>query len=157
MVIFENAGPFAVARRVLSEVPQRPYDLIAYGGGRSLLASLGHLRTIERRIDTISYVGDLDWAGLDIFVQVRTAAREIGLPDVIPAAELHRQMLSAAQSFGHPEGWPNPVHTPGDRLFAVLQPLDVGVRDQVASILTRGNRVPEEVLGPEQLRAAWRA
>lgn len=56
MVIFENAGPFAVARRVLSELKTRPYDLIAYGGGRSVLAALGHIKTIERSVESIHYV-----------------------------------------------------------------------------------------------------
>jgi hypothetical protein len=54
MVIFENVGPFAVARRVLSELKARPY---ACGGGRSVLAALGH---IERRVESIHYVGELD-------------------------------------------------------------------------------------------------
>jgi hypothetical protein len=70
MVMFENAGPFSVARRVLGEIRDRPYDLIAYGGGRSVLAALGHLLTIERRIETIHYVGDLDPDGLDIALGV---------------------------------------------------------------------------------------
>ena len=55
MVIFENAGPFAVARRVLAQLKSRPYDLIAYGVGRSVLAGLGHLPTIERNVASIHY------------------------------------------------------------------------------------------------------
>src|SRR5216683_1374589 len=112
MVIFENAGPFAVARRVLGELATRPYDMIAYGGGRSVLAALGHLKTIERPIDSIHYVGDLDHAGLDIAWGVRRRAQHLGLPAVAPASELHKQMLSSAKAFGHPQGWPCEEHFP---------------------------------------------
>jgi len=72
MLIFENAGPFSVARRVLAEMKARPYDLIAYGGGRSVLAALGHIKTIERSVESIHYVGDLDHAGLDIALLTRS-------------------------------------------------------------------------------------
>ncbi|HEX9640326.1 MAG TPA: hypothetical protein VGB13_03325 [Candidatus Krumholzibacteria bacterium] len=155
MVVFENAGPFAVARRVLGELATRPYDLIAYGGGRSVLAALGHTKTINRSVESIHYVGDLDHAGLDIAWAARKCAREIGLPAVQPAGELHRQMLSAAEAFGHPQGWPAQERfSDGDRQ-RILDVLTPTVRSQVAVVLQAGRRIPEEVLGPEELRAAW--
>lgn len=155
MVIFENAGPFAVARRVLVEMKARPYDLIAYGGGRSVLAALGHIKTIERSVDAIRYVGDLDHAGLDIAWCARRCAKELGLPAVVPAGELHRQMLSAAESFGHPQGWPAQERfAEGDRT-RILDFLSPEVRGRVDVILKAGRRIPEEVLGPDELRRAW--
>jgi len=63
MVIFENAGPFVVARGVLAGMSDRPFDLVGYGAGGSIVASLGHLLTIEPRPTSIAYVGDLDRAG----------------------------------------------------------------------------------------------
>lgn len=153
MVIFENAGPFAVARRVLVEMKARPYDLIAYGGGRSVLAALGHIKTIGRRVESIHYVGDLDHAGLDIAWGARRCAKELELPALLPASELHRQMLLAAESFGHPQGWP------GQERFAdrtrILDVLSEDVRGRVDAILSAGRRIPEEVLGPNELRSAW--
>lgn len=155
MVIFENAGPFAVARRVLVEMKARPYDLIAYGGGRSVLAALGHIKTIERSVDAIRYVGDLDHAGLDIAWCARRCAKELGLPAVVPAGELHRQMLLAAESFGHPQGWPAQERFAEDDRTRILDVLSPEVRGPVDVILKAGRRIPEEVLGPDELRRAW--
>jgi hypothetical protein len=155
MVIFENAGPFAVARRVLSYLQVRPYDLIAYGGGRSVLAALGHIKTLEHRVESIHYVGDLDHAGLDISWCIRKCATELGLPKVAPASELHLQMLSAALAFGHPQGWPAQERFPEVHRRRILDVLSPEVRGQVEGILQAGRRIPEEVLGPDELRGAW--
>jgi hypothetical protein len=155
MVIFENAGPFAVARRVLVEMKSRPYDLIAYGGGRSVLAALGHIKTIERTVESIHYVGDLDQAGLDIAWAARKCTRELGLPELRPASELHRQMLAAAEAFGHAEGWPAQERFPEADRQRVLDAVAAPLRTQVGAILRSGRRIPEEVLGPEELRRAW--
>lgn len=155
MVIFENAGPFAVARRVLVEMKSRPYDLIAYGGGRSVLAALGHLKTIERSVESIHYVGDLDDDGLDIAWGARRCAKDLGLPAVVPASELHQQMLLAAESFGHPQGWPARRRLSDADRARFLDVLSPDVRRQVEAILQAGRRIPEEVLGPEELRKSW--
>jgi hypothetical protein len=155
MVIFENADPFAVARRVLAEMQPRPYDLIAYGGGRSVLAALGHIKTIERAVESIHYVGDLDDPGLDIAWGARRRAQEMGLPAVVPASELHRQMLSAAETFGHPQGWPAPERIADADRTRILDVLSSDVRNQVEVVLKAGRRIPEEVLGPDELRIAW--
>jgi len=155
MVIFENAGPFAVARRVLLEMKESPYGLIAYGGGRSVLAALGHIKTITRSVDSIHYVGDLDHAGLDIAWGARRCASDLGLPAVAPASELHRQMLLAAESFGHPQGWPARDRFAEHDRTRVLDFLSPEMRGLVDVILKAGKRIPEEVLGPDDLRRAW--
>ena len=155
MIIFENSGPFAVARRVLSELRTRPYDLVAYGGGRSVLAALGHIKTIERSVESIHYVGDLDHAGLDIGWCARRCSKNMGLPIVAPASEIHRQMLWAAESFGHPQGWPaKECFSDADR-SRILDVLSPEVRDRVEAVLGADRRIPEEVLGPDELRSAW--
>lgn len=155
MLIFENAGPFAVARRILAELKARPYDLVAYGGGRSLLAALGHLKTIERSVQSIHYVGDLDHAGLDIARAARTCARELGLPPLLPADELHRQMLVAAEAFGHSLGWPARERFSDSEREMVLDVISPSLRSQIHELLRAGRRIPEEVLGPDEFRAAW--
>lgn len=155
MVIFENAGPFAVARRVLTGTKFRPYDVVAYGGGRSVLASLGHVKTMERSIKTIHYVGDLDYAGLDIASVAQKCSRDLGLPDILPADELHRQMILTAEVFGYPQGWPSKERFSDSEIQRVLGALVPERRPQVASILQAGRRIPEEILGPNELRAAW--
>ncbi|MDP2871692.1 MAG: hypothetical protein Q8P31_04055 [Bacillota bacterium] len=160
-VVFENAGPFAVARRVLTELGlhERPYDLVVYGGGRSVLASLGHLLTIGRPIESLHYVGDLDEAGLEIAAAARGAARDLGLPELRPAEELHLAMLRAAAELRHAGGWPagEGRTVAGGRAEEQATGLSPDVRPQVVSLLSKGMRIPEEVLGPGEMRRAWRA
>ena len=155
MVIFENAGPFAVARRVLGEMAVRPYDLIAYGGGRSVLAAIGYIKTIERTVESIHYVGDLDHAGVEIAWALRRRSRELGLLAVQAASELHRQMLSAAEAFLHPQGWPAHDGCSDVDRSRILEVLSPDVRARVDALLGAGRRIPEEVLGPYELRSAW--
>lgn len=155
MVIFENAGPFAVARRVLGELQWRPYDLIAYGGGRSVVAGLGHLPSIDRRIESMHYVGDIDDVGLDIAWNARMCAERLGLPALQPATELHRQMLAAASVFGNADGWPARVRLPEVDRARLLDAVAPEVRPDVERIVRAGRRIPEEVLGPTELRKAW--
>jgi hypothetical protein len=155
MIIFENADPFAVARRVLGELSTRRYDLIAYGGGRSVLAALGHIKTIDRSVESIHYVGDLDYPGLDIAWRAQLCSKSLGLPTIEPATELHRQMLLAAESFGHPLGWPSDGQFSAKERYRVLDVVPQDIRGQVEAILKAGRRIPEEVLGPDELRSAW--
>jgi hypothetical protein len=154
MLIFENAGPFAVARRVLSELATRPYDLVAYGGGRSVPAALEHIKTIDRRVVSIHYVGDLDEPGLEIALAARKRATDLGLPIIEAASELHLQMLGAADAFGYPNGWPGQECRAGDR-EKVLGMLSANVRGRVGELLRASRRIPEEILGNDELRAAW--
>jgi len=155
MVIFENAGPFVVARRVLGQLEKRPYDMVAYGGGRSVLASLGYIKTIEQSVESIHYVGDLDYFGIDIAWNVRRYAQELGLPAVEPATEVHRQMLASARTFGHPLGWPCEHRSRFAENQKILDALCGEVRADVSAVLQADRRIPEEVLGPGELRVAW--
>jgi hypothetical protein len=154
MVIFENAGPYAVAKRILGHLGARPYDLIAYGGGRSVIATIDYIKTIEQPVQSIHYVGDLDCAGLDIAWALRECARLRGIP-FVPASELHGQMFAAAQRFGYPEGWASegrPFDPAKQRVLDVLSP---ELRIRAEAILQAHRRIPEEVLGPDEMREAW--
>lgn len=157
MVIFENAGPFAVARRVLSEIEAKPYDLVAYGGGRSILAALAHIGTIQRPVESIHYVGDLDDAGLDIAWTARHLAIRLGIPRLEPATELHRQMLSTARTFGYPNGWPVRLCGSELRRQQIMEAIAPELQVDVERLLKAGGRIPEEILGPSELRIAWSA
>lgn len=154
MLVFENAGPFAVARRVLCGLRTRPYDLVAYGGGRGFLAALEHIKTLDRRVVSIHYVGDLDQPGLDIALAAQKRSADLELPIIEPATELHLQMLVAAEAFGHPDGWPGQQSGAGER-DRVLGVLSANVRSRVEALLAANRRIPEEILGPDEFRAAW--
>jgi Protein of unknown function C-terminus (DUF2399) len=155
MLIFENADPFGVARRVLAALPARPYDAVAYGGGQTVCAALGHIRTLDQPFRSLHYVGDLDHAGLEIASLARTRCAELGLPPLRPARELHRAMLGAAVAFGCPDGWPSTERYTETETVRLLAVLEEDVRGSVLRILTKGRRIPEEVLGPAEFRAAW--
>ena len=96
-----------------------------------------------------------DHAGLDIAWGARSCAKELGLPAVVPSDELHRQMLLSAESFGHPQGWPAQERFAENDRIRILDVLSPDVRGQVDAILKAGRRIPEEVLGPDELRDAW--
>jgi hypothetical protein len=159
IVIFENAGPFTVARRVLEGLGHELYGMVGYGGGARLGAAVAHLATIDRPLERIAYVGDLDPRGLEIAHGARDACREAGLPELQPASELHRAMLAAAARLGYPGGWPT-VHPRGGlvepaRIDAAVAFLADDLRGPIRAMLLEGRRIPEEVLGPADMRDAW--
>lgn len=154
MVVFENAGPFAVAKRILSELRSRPYDLIAYGGGRGVLAAIDYIASLEQHVESIHYVGDLDFAGIDIAWSLRNSARARGIA-FMPASELHKQMFAAAQHFGCPQGWLSEGRPFDLNQKHVLEVLAPEFRVDMEAILRVRRRIPEEVLGPDEMRQAW--
>lgn len=155
VLVFENSAPFSVARGVLSAMNQRPYGIIAYGAGRCFVQSVEHLLRIGCEITSIDYVGDLDEPGLEIAKGAGETARRTGaLPTLRPAPGMHRQMLDAAERFGHPNGWLDLKRT-GLSNPSVADILPADVRARVLEIIAAGRRIPEEVLGPEEMRAAW--
>lgn len=155
-IVFENAGPFFVARSVLAKMDRPPYGVVAYGGGKGILGSLPHITTIGRPIDSIHYVGDLDKHGLEIASAARRIAETKGLPTVSAAPMVHQQMLVAAARLGMPNGWPA-SRLPGEKgglgESAAFLPEDV--RAAVTRIIRAGRRIPEEVLGPGELASVW--
>src|SRR5678815_3274106 len=93
------------------------------------------IKTIERSVESIHYVGDLDHAGLDIGWGARRCSKDLGLPTVASASELHRQMLSAAESFGHAQGWPAQERFSDADRSRILDVLSPDVRDRVDAVL----------------------
>lgn len=156
LLIFENAGPFTVARQVLDSMDEPPYAMVGYGSGKAVTAALPHLQTIHRVVGSIDYIGDLDPQGLEIALAAQACAHSLGLPPLRPAPGLHRAMLHAAAAFGHPDGWPVGSSRGSEfRIDDLVRFLPADIRDEVASVLRRGYRIPEEVLGPDELRAAF--
>ena len=112
-----------------------------------------YLATLRRKFERIEYVGDLDHEGLRIAAAASANAARLGLPIVRPALGIHEAMLKAAASFGHPLGWPDPniaIRRRNGRGF-----LAGSIAGRVQEIIGANNRVPEEVLGPQQLMDLW--
>jgi len=156
-LIFENAAAFRTASTVLKQCSSSPYGWLGFGSGASFERSILHFTLIEHRIEHIEYVGDLDRPGLRIACGATELARNEHLPSVTPARGLHRAMLQSVQRFGYPNGLEyqskerRTVST--DKELVKWLPEDV--RAEVLAIIQAGKRVPEEVLGPDELLQIW--
>jgi hypothetical protein len=155
MIVFENTASFTVARGVLMEMRHPPYGMVAYGGGASFIQSIRHLTHIGRPISLIEYVGDLDRPGLRIAKAASEAAIQIGLPPVKPAATLHQAMMHAARKFGYPLGLKYRSDPNSEKDNALVDWLPPEIRTIVLEMFASDCRVPEEVLGPDELREIW--
>lgn len=154
IIIFENAGSFAVARKVLSRLNRCPYGWIGFGGGRSIVSSIRSLVDTPKRFKTIEYVGDLDREGLHIANAARSEAHRAGLGEVRAAKGIHAAMIASAARFGAPLGW---IDRSGSRKDTnrLLSFLPAEVQSHANDVLGAGRRIPEEVLGPDEYLALW--
>lgn len=152
VIVFENKEPFIVARTALQEMQDPPYDIVAYGGGRGFEQSVAHLATIDTGVTALDYVGDLDEPGLDIATRAAEAAlRTVRLPPLRPAPGAHGVMLDAAEALGQSNGWPD-----ADSRTSVSEEalawVPASVRGRVEHVIRSRRRIPEEVLGPVEMR-----
>lgn len=151
MIVFENAGSFIVARRVLKALANPPYGAVAYGGGTQILRATDYLDQCED-LQTVKYVGDLDAKGIEIGAAFAARVNEAGRHAVGPAVEVHLAMLAAAAELMHPDGWP----ASGKRQATdATQWLSPQCLPQVNHILAQGRRIPEEVLHDGHYRDLW--
>ena len=158
-LIFENAAAFRTAAMVLKQYAHPLYGWLGFGSGASFERSVLHFTLVEHQIERIEYVGDLDRHGLRIARRAAELAQSEHLPSVVPARGLHRAMLQSVQQFGYPEGLeyqPKERRSDAsDEALAAWLPEDVRV--DVLKIIQAGRRVPEEVLGPDELLRVWQA
>jgi hypothetical protein len=160
-LVFENKGSYNVARLAIKKLAEsdRPYGILAYGGGGTFLDSVRDFANIKlylpQGLDSIEYVGDLDWAGLAIAQRASKKARICGLPPVVPAKGLHLLMLEALldPTIQSPNGFRvKRKHKANEHL---LEWLSENVRTEVGRVLRSGNRVPEEMLTEKALLQCW--
>lgn len=151
MIIYENAGSFLVARRVLTVAKHAPYGLIGYGGGTQVLRCVDYIREIDGLVG-VDYVGDLDAKGIDIGAALADRVADVSTLRVTPAASVHVAMLNAARELGRPGGWP----TPSSHSTAALRRwISDQCADDVELIISSGCRIPEEVLHDGHYRKLW--
>jgi hypothetical protein len=151
MIIFENAGSFLVARRVLIEACHAPYGLIAYGGGTQVLRCVDYLGEVEGLVG-VDYVGDLDAKGIDIGVGLSDRVAGSFEVSVTPATSVHMAMLDAAKELGSPGGWPT---VSGHRTGELRRWISDQCASTVEQIIFSGCRIPEEVLHDGHYRQLW--
>jgi hypothetical protein len=157
-LVFENAAAFRTACNVLKQCSRSPYGLVGFGSGASFERSVLHFTLLERPVERIEYVGDLDRPGLRIAQRSAHLARSDNLLPVMPARGLHRAMLDSIRQFGYPDGLEYQAKEqrsdPSDEALVSWLPEDV--RTETLMIIRAGKRVPEEVLGPDELVIAWK-
>jgi hypothetical protein len=157
MLVFENAAAFRTASRVLKQFAHPPYGLLGFGAGAAFEHSILHIPFLKRQVERIEYVGDLDRPGLRVARNASRLANTEQLPPVHPAHGLHRAMLQSIRQFGYPNGLEYDVRerrkdSDDEALFGWL-PEDVRV--ECLMMIQAGSRIPEEVLGPDELQRVW--
>ncbi len=156
-LVFENVEAFRTAGQVLKQCPNPPYGILGFGAGRGFERSVLHIQFVKHHITHIEYVGDVDRTGLHIAGNAARLAQDEGLPPVIPASGLHRAMLASIEQFGYPGGLDylekERRNDPDDEELVSWLPEDVHM--ECLTILQAGKRIPEEVLGPDELQVVW--
>jgi hypothetical protein len=101
LLIFENAAPFMLGRRVLTNCPRPAIVRLACGAGKQLLKATRYLPMIEPPTVGIQYVGDLAGEGLAIAAEFQRATKSIA---VRPTTHFHVAMPESAVRLESP-GW----------------------------------------------------
>lgn len=155
-IAFENAGAYAAAVAVLRTMPRPPYGAVIFGDGnrfeRSCL-SLGDLHAaFARPVAAVHYVGDLDAAGLRIAFAASAAAARAGLPRIVAAFRAHAAMFASAEAMNHPDGWPGGATDAAPNSLSFLAEEH---RDRAHRMFAAHRRIPEEALGPAEMRRTF--
>lgn len=132
-----------------------PYGIVAFGGGKSFRQAIRNFGSMDRSIERIEYVGDLDRAGLSIAQSAAKTALDLGLPPVIAAGGIHSAMLKEAQNLGHVLGLTNKTKDSDKHDEDLVAWLPADVCQQTLNILRARRRVPEEFLSSEAMLELW--
>lgn len=143
LLIFENAAPFMLARRILGSAARPSIGRLAYGAGKQVLKAVGYLPMVEPAITEIQYVGDLDAEGMSIAAELQRLSKVI---PVRPATQFHKAMLDSAAQLESPDGWPSKDDRRSNNPEFGAGFLASEVCEQVASMIRNGRRIPEEAL-----------
>lgn len=153
MLMFENAAPFMLARRVTREmvssgrVPR--FGILAYGAGKQVVKSVEYLSTITPAVKAVFYIGDLDAEGLQIGGELKERSNAV---PVQPATAFHAAMLQSAAELNAPGGWPTKDGQPRVIGRGAMEFPDPSIRGACARMVQTGMRIPEEVLPTNWIR-----
>ena len=155
LLIFENATPFMLARKVLRGIPDPSVGRIAYGSGHQVGKSIEYLQLLESPVGRVFYVGDLDRRGIYIAAKLQRHCAANELPNIHPATALHQQMLVSAERLGAPHGWSDEARQTDASGAWIFDFLEIEVRKTVRFIVESRHRVPEEALNESDLLACF--
>jgi hypothetical protein len=148
LLIFENAAPFMLARRILTDCGRPGFGRLAYGAGKQVLKAASYLPMVEPAITEIQYVGDLDAEGVSIAAEFQRLSKDI---PVRPATRFHQAMLASAAELESPGGWALQSGREQVESQAAIIFLAPEIRDHVSDMIRSARRVPEEALSFEAM------
>ncbi len=143
LLIFENAAPFMLARKILTGCARPAFGRLAYGAGKQVLKAATYLPMVVPAITEIQYVGDLDAEGMRIATDFRRLSKTI---PVRPATQFHKAMLDSAIQLESSDGWPSKDERELDDSVSAVGFLSDEIREQVGGMIRHGRRIPEEAL-----------
>ncbi|HUQ68721.1 MAG TPA: hypothetical protein VM165_04315 [Planctomycetaceae bacterium] len=143
LLIFENAAPFMLARKILASSARPAIGRLAYGAGKQVLKAVGYLPMVEPAITEIQYVGDLDAEGMNIATEFQRLSKVI---PVLPATAFHKAMLESAAQLKSPDGWPSKDEREPSDSVAGASFVASEIREQVGGMIRERRRIPEEAL-----------
>lgn len=143
LLIFENASPFMLARKILKNTAHPAIGRLAYGAGKQVLKAAGYLPMVEPPIREILYVGDLDAEGIAIASELQRLS--VSIP-VMPATEFHRAMLDSAIQLESPGGWAGKDERVRNFSETGMEFLAEELRESISNMLRDSHRIPEEAL-----------
>lgn len=150
LLVVENAATFHSLANLAPT--DSPLGFVAYGGGNAFPASVEFVRdlpTIANRdgpITDIRYFGDLDVKGLDIARRAAEAAKQIGLPPILPAIGLYARLFR----LGTPQA---AVPVPDIDAEGLVAWLPAALRAAAHQHLVAGRRLAQEAVGTDLLAA----
>lgn len=153
MLMFENAAPFMLARKLLRELvadgSRVCVGCVAYGAGKQVAKSAGYLTTVEPKVNRVLYVGDLDAEGIQIAADLKRASVAV---EVQPATAWHSAMFESAAELSSPEGWPVKDDQPHVISATAMAFIDPSVRSACERLIHNGRRIPEEAISHNWMR-----
>lgn len=151
LLVVENADTFATLLECVRRDP-RGIGWIAWGAGGAFEASVRSVGDLDPAVTGIRYFGDLDYDGLRIPANACATAHTEGLPPLLPAVTLYRQLLATqVRQGGQPHVDEGEVQPLVGWLASVGTADSAQVADEVAQLLHGGQRVPQEALGSREL------
>lgn len=145
-LVIENAATYS---SVVAALPTgSPVGVVAFGGGNAFVSTVAYfdeLRAHGMPIEALRYFGDLDPEGLRIPAGADRVAQELGLPRVLPAPALWRELLARGRPAKHPPASPETAAS-----LATWLPQDL--RAAAADHLVAGRRLAQEALSLDILR-----
>jgi len=148
LLIVENLHTYASFRRWNEQHGE--YAAVAFGHGAAFRKSVRDIPRLREAVGgrEIEYFGDLDAKGIEIPCESAVTLREVSGLKLVTASRWYELLLDCDP------GFPQPPTKRAVDVPRVLSWLPTALSHRVADLFARGLRLPQELVGWEQLQAA---